>query len=85
MEIITPEYMYLDKLDIQYFINQIQEIINYHLEDGGEPEYVLENLNNLLIRISALRDVFFLFAGDNMDKLMQPVNEAIEKVKKDFK
>jgi hypothetical protein len=80
MERLTQEYMYLEKLNMQYFVDQIQVMINYHLENNSDPEYVTEKLNYLLKQVAALRDVYFLFSIDNIERLMQPVRDAIQKI-----
>jgi hypothetical protein len=81
----TKEYLYLDKLDINYFEEQIQLQVEYILEADGNPKYMLEELDKLWYQVAALRDVFYLFAGPvSMSRLKKPVENAIAEVKKNY-
>lgn len=71
--------IYCDKLDINYFKECIQKAVDELLiEDDSIISVKIEILNKMLIQTDALRDIFWLFTTDNIDKIAEPIKKAIK-------
>lgn len=78
------EKIYLDQLDINYFKECIQEVLDHYTVENVGKVKALDRLEKLDIQVSGLRDAFYLFSIDDIVELKQPIEKQIEFISRDL-
>lgn len=75
------EKRYINKLDINYFKECVQKAVDeLMIESDLLAVYKLEQLEVMKTQVYGLRDLFWLFAADDISEIAGPVIRAIKKL-----
>lgn len=74
-----PKRIYVDRLDIDYFIKCVENSVDYVMNECKFSDSELKKeLEKIRTQIYGLRDLFWVFTSDNIMRIAEPVRRVMK-------